>query len=401
MLDRRDLIRSAVALGAAYPLRARAGAPGNPVRIGILEDMSGVFSDLGGPGTLVAARMAAEDFGGTVLGRPIEVLGGDHQNKPDVGAAIGRKWFDVDGVGLITGLTNSAVALAIHRLAAEKGRIDIVVNAATDALVEEDCTPNGIMWNYTARAVVSATVRQVLETKGNSWFFVTSNYAGGTVMEDEGSPLIRAAGGKVVGSVRPPLGTTDFSSELLTAQASGAEVLGIVTFGHDFLNFMKQMAEFGVNRTMRPIVPFVYHSDLRAVGPAVVQGMTVAAPFYWDLNPATRAWSDRFRALTGRSPDVGHGGTYGAVTHYLKAMRIANTSEAAPVLAAMRDLPVQDMYTEGARIRADGMVVRPIFLFEGKTPAQSRDPWDLLRYTGVVNKEAAFPIVSPAKCVLL
>jgi len=401
MLNRRDLMKASAALGALSPLRARAEADATPVRIGVLEDMSGVFADLGGPSTLVAAKMAAEDFGGTVLNRPIEVIGGDHQNKPDVGAALGRKWFDVDNVGLITGLTNSAVALAIHKLAAEKDRIDIVVNAATDALVEESCSANGIMWNYTARAIVTATTEQVLKAKGSSWFFITSNYAGGLVMEDEGSPLIRAAGGKVMGSVHPPLGTTDFSSELLTAQSSGAEVLGIVTFGHDFLNVMKQMAEFGVNRTMRPIVPFVYHSDLRAVGPAVVQGMTVAAPFYWDLNPATRAWSDRFRKLTGRAPDVGHAGAYTAVAHYLKGVRLAGTDRTGPVLAAMRDQPVADMYTNGARIRADGMVVRSIYLFEGKTPAESSDPWDLLRYTGVVEKDAAFPIPVPAKCALL
>ncbi len=402
MITRRMMLAAGSAsLGVVQPMPAKAQRQTGAIRIGVLEDMSGVFSELGGQGTVVAARMAVEDFGGTVLDRPIEVLGGDHHNKPDIGGAIARKWFDADNVGLITGLTNSAVALAIHTLAAEKDRIDIVVNATNDALIEENCSPNGIMWNYTARAVVTSTVTQALKSVGKSWFFVASDFVGGHIMENEASPLLRAAGGRSVGSIYPPLGTTDFSSELLAAQSSGAEVLAVVTYGQDFLNIMKQAAEFGILRTMRPVVPFVYQSDLHAVGPAVIQGMTVAAPFYWDLNPETRAWSARFRALTGRAPDMGHGGAYAAVSHYLKSVRLAGTDKAGPVLQAMRSLPIDDMYTSGASIRRDGMVVRPMHLFEGKAPAESRDPWDLLRHTGTVDKDAAFALPPGNKCHLL
>ena len=399
MVTRRVVLGAGAAAGLLLPRATRAQA--QPVRIGVLEDMSGVFSELGGPSTLVAARMAVGDFGGSVLGRPVEVVGGDHQNKPDVGATIARRWFDVDKVGMITGLTNSAVALAVHKLAAEKNGIDIVVNAASDSLIEENCSPNGFLWNQSARAIVTATVQQAGKYADNSWFFITSDYAGGRVMEDEAAPLINGSGGKLMGASHPPVGTTDFSSQLLTAQASGAKLLGVVTFGQDFTNIMKQVAEFGLPPAMRPVAPFVFHSDLHAVGPAVIQGMTVAAAFYWDLNPQTRSWSERFRKLTGRAPDMGHGGAYTAVTHYLKSVQQAGTDETRAVLQAMRDLPVTDMYTQGARIRKDGMVLRPIHLLEGKTPAESRDPWDLLRETGTVEPDVAFPVPAEAKCRLL
>lgn len=374
---------------------------GNPVKIGVLDDMSGPFSDLAGPGSLAAAKMAAEDFGGTVLGRPVLVIGGDHQNKPDVGAGIARQWYDVDNVGLITGLTNSAVALAVHRLSAEKKKIDIVVTAAADRLIEDDCSPNGILWNYSARAIVTATIEQVRKSAGDTWFFVTSDYAGGHAMEDQAFPLIRAAGGKILGSVHPAVGTADYSSYLLQAKSSGAKILGIATFGSDFANLLKQAAEFGITKTMTPVSPFVFHADLHAVGPAAVQGMIVAAPFYWDLNAATRAWSKRFSAVAGHPPDMAHAGNYAAVSHYLKSVRAAGTDESGAVLAAMRKMPVDDMYTQGASIRKDGMVVRPIYTFVGKTPAESQGDWDLLRQTGTVDASVAFALPENDKCPLL
>lgn len=402
MITRRTALRvSAATLGAAWSRTGKAQGQPLPIRIGVLEDMSGVFSDLGGPSTVVAAKMAVQDFGGSVLSRPIEVLAGDHQNKPDVGLAIGRRWYDVEKVSLIVGLTNSAVALGVHKLAADKDKIDIVVNAASDFLIEDNCSPNGILWNQSARSIVKSTVEQAGKSQGGSWYFITSDYAGGRIMETEARPIIQAMGDKFVGSVQPPLGAADFSSELLAAQSSGAKILGVVTFGQDFVNIMKQVDEFGLKRSMRIVAPFTYLSDLHAVGTAVVQGTTVAAPFYWDLNPETRAWSERFRKATGRAPDMGHGGTYGAVTHYLKAVSKAGTDETAPVLQAMREMPVNDMYTKDAFIRKDGMVVRPIYLFEGKKPSESRDPWDLLRQVGTVDKEVAFALPPNEKCKLL
>lgn len=405
MITRRTALQGlAASLGAASSTPTRAQGQALPVRIGVLEDMSGVFSDLGGPSTVAAAKLAVQDFGGSVLNRMVEVLAGDHQNKPDLGLTIGRRWYDVEKVSVIVGLTNSAVALAVHKLAADKDRIDIVVNAASDLLIEDNCSPNGILWNQSARAIVKSTVEQAGKSQAgadNSWFFITSDYAGGRIMEDEARPMIQAMGGKFVGSMHPPVGQADFSSELLAAQSSGAKILGVLTFGQDFVNIMKQAEEFGIRSGMRLVAPFTYLSDLHAVGPAVVQGTTVAAPFYWDLNSETRAWSERFRKLTGRAPDMGHGGAYGAVTHYLKAVSKAGTDETGAVLKAMRALPINDMYTKDCTIRKDGAVVRPIYLFEGKKPAESREPWDLLRQVGVVDKEVAFALPADDKCNLL
>ena len=400
MITRRSALvggLSTAALASSRPARAQ----GRPIKIGILEDMSGVFSDLGGPSTVVAARMAVKDFGGTLLGRPIEILSGDHQNKPDLGVLIARKWFDTEDVGLITGLTNSAVALGVQKLTADKNKINIVQNAATDLLIEQDCSPNAIIWNWTARAIVKLTVEQAMKTNGRKWYFIVSDYAGGKVMEEEAAPLIRAAGGTVLGTTRPPLGQADFASNLVTAQASGAEVLGVVTFGQDFMNLLKQASEFGINKAMQPVAPFVFHSDLRAVGPAAIQGMPVAAPFYWDLNPETRAWSGRFRAATGRAPDVGHAGTYNALLHYFRAVESAKTNETDAVLTAMRRMPIDDMSTKGGSIRADGLIERQMYLFVVKTPAESKEPWDLLRTVETVPKEVAFPAPREGRCPLL
>ncbi|MFG1257337.1 ABC transporter substrate-binding protein [Xanthobacter flavus] len=400
MVSRRTvLFGGALALTGAGS--GRASAQVQPIKIGVLEDMSGVFSDLGGNGTTIAARMAVEDFGGKVLGRPIEIVSGDHQNKPDLALSIARKWYDIEGVGLITGLTNSAVALGVQKLAADKNKINIVQNASTDVLIEQDCSPNAIIWNWTARTIVRLTVEMAMKTSGKTWYFIVSDYAGGRIMEDEATPLIKSAGGAVLGTSRPPVGEADFASHLLTAQASKAEVLGVVTFGQDFVNLLRQCVDFGIVRTMRPVAPFAFHSDLKAVGPQGIQGMPVAAPFYWDLNPETRAFSDRFRKLTGRPPDVGHAGTYNALIHYFKSLKAANTDQTADVLAAMRKMPINDMSTKDGFIRGDGMVVRQIYRFVGKTPAESKDPWDLLKFVDTVPKEAAFPEQKDPKCRLL
>ena len=401
MITRRRVIIAGGAAALARATPSLAQSKSKPVRIGILEDMSGPFADLGGPGSFVAARMAIDDFGGNVIGRPIEVLSGDHQNKPDIGGQIARSWYDLNDVRMITGLTNSAVALGIQKLTAEKNRINIVVTAALDRLIEEDCSPNGILWNYTGRAIVKSTIEQAIKTTENIWFFITSNYAGGRTMEEQATPLIQAAGGKILGTVHPPVGSSDFSSYLLQAQASGAKNLGVMTFGQDFITLMKQAAEFNIMKDMRPIAPFVFHSDLHSIGIAASQGMIVAAPFYWDLNEATRAFSIRFTKETGRPPDMAHGGVYTAITHYLKSIQAAGTDESAVVLMSMRKMPVNDMYTEGASIRADGMVVRPIYLFVVKSPSESTSDWDMLRQTGVVDKDLAFSLPADQKCPLL
>jgi branched-chain amino acid transport system substrate-binding protein len=302
---------------------------------------------------------------------------------------------------MITGLTNSAVALAVQNLTADKRKISIVQNAAADALVEANCSANGIVWNWTARPIVKSTVSRAIREGRKSWYFIVSDYAGGKAMEDQAADVIRAAGGSILGSVHPAVGTSDFASYLISARASGAQTLGVMTFGQDFVNLLKQAVEFGVTPQMQPIAPFVFQSDLHAAGLTAIQGMTVAAPFYWNLNPQTRAFSARFRKATGREPDVGHAGTYNAIMHYLNAVKSAKQTESAAILSAMRATPVNDMSTKDGKIREDGTVERQLYLFEGKKPSDSHDSWDLLRQIGEVPKEEAFPLPTPPKCILM
>lgn len=372
------------------------------LKIGVLEDMAGAYSDVAGNGSVIAAQLAIEDFGGTVLGRKIVLLSGDHQNKADVGANIARQWYEADGVRLIAGIGNSAVAIATHDLARATDRIDIASSAASPVLSNEHCTPNSFQWNYTTYSNAKMVASQVVANGGKSWFFLTTDYTFGTSIQADMTRFIEGAGGQVVGSVRMPLNNQDFASYLLQAQSSGAQIVGIAAAGADLVNSIKQAGEFGIvagGQAMSAAVGFV--QDIHTLGLDAAQGLYIAEPFYWDMDDATRAWSARFEKLAGKKPNGNHAGTYSGVLHYLKAVKAAGTIETAKVADAMRAMPVDDFYTHGATVRGDGLVLRDLYLFQVKSPDQSSGPWDVYRLVATgAGKDAYWP-VEESKCPLL
>jgi branched-chain amino acid transport system substrate-binding protein len=386
---------------AALSLAGAAQAE-EPLKIGVLEDMTGAYSDVAGDGSVVAARLAIEDFGGTVLGRKIELLSGDHQNKADVGANVARQWFEADGVRMIAGIGNSAVAIATHDIARATDRIDIASSAASPVLSNEHCSPNGFQWNYTTYSNAKMVASTVVAGGGKTWFFLTTDYTFGTSIQNDMTRFIEAAGGKVVGSVRMPLNNQDFASYLLQAQSSGAQIVGIAAAGSDLVTSIKQAGEFGLvagGQAMSATVGFV--QDIHTLGLDVAQGLYIAEPFYWDTDDATRAWSARFEALAGKKPNGNHAAAYSSVLHYLKAVKAAGTVETAKVLAAMHAAPVEDFYTHGARIRADGLVMRDLHLFQVKKPVESAGEWDVYRLVATSPGSEAYWPVAESKCPLL
>jgi branched-chain amino acid transport system substrate-binding protein len=377
-------------------------ADDDPVRIGVLDDMSGPFASVQGPGDVLAAQMAAEDFGGTVLGRRIEILPGDHQNKIDIGAAVAQRWFDVAKVGVVVGLGNSGVALAVQAIAREKNKISIATSAGTDQLTGSDCSPNGFHWVFDTYALAKATVTAVAARGGDSWFFVTADYAFGRTMVEQATRVILAAGGRVVGEARHPLGTLDFSSFILQAQSSGAKVVGLANAGADFVNSMKTSAEFGVVAKGQSIAgTVVFLADVHAIGLPIAQGLVFTEAFYWDQNEKTRAFSRRFAQRHGAPPTSLHAGAYSATLHYLKAVAAAGTDETGAILAKMRELPIDDVMTEGGWIRRDGRVMRTMYLIQVKTPQESKGEWDLLKIVATIPAEDAFRPLAEGNCPLV
>jgi branched-chain amino acid transport system substrate-binding protein len=377
-------------------------ADDEPVRIGVLDDMSGPFASVQGPGDVLAARMAAEDFGGTVLGRPIEILSGDHQNKIDIGVGVAQRWFDVAKVGVVVGLGNSGVALAVQAIAREKNRISIATSAGTDQLTGSDCSPNGFHWVFDTYALAKATVTAVAARGGDSWFFVTADYAFGRTMVEQATRMIVAARGRVVGEARHPLGTLDFSSFILQAQSSGAKVIGLANAGADFVNSMKTAAEFGVVAKGQSLAgTVVFLADVHAIGLPIAQGLVFTEAFYWDQNDKTRAFSRRFAQRHGTPPTSLHAGAYSATLHYLKAVAAAGSDETAAVLAKMRELPIDDVMTEGGWIRQDGRVMRTMYLIQVKTPQESEGEWDLLKIVATIPAADAFRPLAEGNCPLV
>lgn len=366
----------AILVGFACLWAVAAGA--QPVRIGVLNDQSGLYSDLSGPGSVIAARMAAEDAGGTVLGRPIEVISADHQNKPDVGAAIASRWYDREGVDAIVDVPVSSIALAVQEVARARHKIVMFSSAGSSDLTGKACSPTGFHWTFDTVALAKGTAAAVVKSGGDTWFFLTADYAFGYAMEADVRAIITAAGGRTVGAVRVPMGASDMSSFLLQAKESGAKVIGLANAGSDLINSIKQASEFGlVSGGQKLAGMLVFISDIHSLGLQTAQGLELTESFYWDLDDATRAWSDRFAArFGGRRPTMTQAGTYSAVAHYLKAVAVVGSTDGLAVAAQMRAMPVQDFMTHGARIRADGRVLRDFYLFEVKTPAESKGPWD-------------------------
>src|SRR5580658_4902725 len=380
---------------------AHAQVSDDPVRIGVLNDQSGLYADLGGPGSVVAARMAVEDFGGSVLGKPVEIVVADHQNKADIGAAIARRWFDAEKVDMAIGFDNSSVALAVERLAAEHNRIAIAGAVGSTAFTGKACTPTEASWLYDSYALTTSLARSVVAEGRDTWFFVTVDYAFGHSLEADATAAVLAAGGKVVGSVRHPLNTADFSSYLLQAQASSAKVVALANGGGDMINATKQANEFGLTKNQTLVSLLVFISDIHSMELQAAAGLKFVTAFYWDRNEETRAWSKRFFARQGRMPTMPQASVYSAVRHYLAAIAAAGTDEAKAVMAKMREMPVNDFYAKNGRLREDGRMVHDMYFAQVKKPSESTGPWDYYNMLGVIPGDQAFRSLADGGCPLV
>jgi branched-chain amino acid transport system substrate-binding protein len=374
---------------------------GERVKIGILTDMSGPFADNTGEGSVQAARMAIEDFGGSVRGRRIELVSADHQNNPGNGSAVAREWIDRDGVDLIADLVNTSVALAVMKVAKAKDRISFVVGSGSTRISNEDCTDTNVQWTYDTYATAATIVKSMIAEGKDSWFFITADYAFGHSTENDASAIIKAAGGKVLGSVRHPTNISDFASFLLQAQASGAKVVALASAGADATNTIKQAEEFGLT-TKQSIVGFAnVINDVHGLGLKSGQGMYLSEGFYWDSNAEARAFAKRFFDRMNKMPNMANAAMYSAITHYLKAIDAADTDDTAAVMAQMRKNPVDDIITKGGVVRADGLMVHDMYLFQVKSPDASRYPWDYLVQRSRIPGTEAFAPLSASRCPLI
>ncbi|MDB5590545.1 ABC transporter substrate-binding protein [Enterovirga sp.] len=393
---------TAFAAGLLFSTTALAQISGSALRIGVLDDQSGPLSALSGAGSVVAARMAVEDFGGTILGKPIEIVAADHQNKADIGANIARTWYDETGVSMITGLGNSSVSIAVQQLTRDKKRVSMVTSGGTFELTGKYCSPNGVHWTLDTYSVTKGTVESLVRQGAKTWFFLTADYAAGYSFEEVGRKTLVDTGGQAVGAVKHPLSTMDFSSFILQAQSSKAQVLGLANAGGDTINAIKQAVEFGLPaQGMRLAALYFDITDVHALGAQIGGGLTFTASFYWDMNEKTRAWSKRFMERHSTAPAQAHAGTYGAVTHYLKAVQAAGTDNADAVMAKMRELPIDDVYTKGGSVREDGRVIRDMYLFEVKQPKEASGSWDLLKLVDTIPGDKAFRPMSEGGCSYL
>jgi branched-chain amino acid transport system substrate-binding protein len=392
---------AAIALGAmsvAAPATAQGVREG--VKIGILNDQSGVYADYGGKYSLEAAKMAIEDFGGEVLGHKIELITADHQNKPDLATAIARRWYDTEGVDMITELTTSSVALAVQELSNDKKKIDIVVGAATSRITGDACTPYGFHWAFDTHALAVGTGGALVESGGDTWFFLTADYAFGYALEKDTSDIVKAKGGKVVGSVRIPLNSSDFSSFLLQAQSSKAKIVGLANAGLDTTNSIKQAAEFGIVKGGQKLAGLLMTlSEVNGLGLDAAQGLILTEGFYWDHDDKTRAFSERFFKRTDHMPSMIHAGTYSATLSYLKAVKAAGTKDSTAVAKKLKELPVDDAFAQG-KVLENGRMVHDMYLFEVKKPSDSKKPWDYYKQLAVVPGDKAFFTAKESGCPL-
>ena len=391
------IVAAAVGLTAASIMSlAQAQAP-QPLKIGLLAGLSGVYGDLT-QGEVEAMQLAVEDVGGKVLGRPVEIVSADHQTKPDIGASIARKWYD-EGVKMITGLDTSSVALAVRKVSQEKGQIDLNVGAGSTDLTGPACSETGAHWVYDTYALAHVTGNAVVKDGGDSWFFITADYAFGKSLEDETAAVVKAAGGKVLGDVKHPLSTQDFSSFVLQAQGSKAKIIGLANAGMDTVNAIKQSAEFGVVKGGQKLAGLLmFANDIQSLTLPVAQGLVLTEAFYWDQNDETRAWTKRFRAKKDKLPNMQIAGAYSATLHYLKAVQAAGTDDPKTVMAKMRETPINDVMTKNGKLREDGRVIRDMYLFQVKTPAESKGKDDIYKLVASVPGEQAYRPLKEGKC---
>jgi branched-chain amino acid transport system substrate-binding protein len=391
-LGLRLLLAAAVAL-AAGGARAAPKVSDGVVKIGVLTDMSGYYSDLAGAGSVLAARMAVEDFGGKVLGVPIEIVSADHQNKADVASNTARKWFDEEKVDAIADLVSSSTALAVMPVANEKKRVTLLSGPGTTAITGDKCTPYNFHWTYDNWALANGTGREVVKQGGDTWFFVTADYVFGKSLESDTAEVVKKAGGKVLGhALHPSPGTTDFSSFLLQAQSSGAKIIGLANAGADTVNCVKQAEEFGITPKQSLAGLLVFISDVHSLGLKAAKGMYLTTAFYWDRDDASRKWAQRFFERHKKMPTMVHAGVYSAVTHYLQAVKAAGTDDADAVAKKMKDTPVSDFFGKG-KIGPDGLFRHDMYLARVKAPEQSKKPWDYYEIVKTIPAAEAFPTV--------
>jgi len=370
------------------------------LKIGVINDQSGPYSDAFGRGSVIAAQMAVRDFGGVVLGRGIQILAADHQNKPDIGAGIVRKWFDNDGVEMAIDFGNSAVSLAVQSIAKTSDKIVIHTSATAD-ITQKSCIPTGFSWAHDSYALAASPVRVLIKQGLDTWFFIANDYAFGSSIIADTSRAIKENGGTVIGAVRHPINAGDFSSYLLQAQSSRAKVISFGNAGSDLANSLKQAQEFGIVAAgQRLVAPLVFITDIHSMGLAVTQGLSFVTPFYWDRNEKSREFGKRFLAEHGTMPTMSHAAVYSGVMHYLKAVRASGTSQTDVVARQMRELPVDDIFVEGGYIRPDGRMMHDLYLVQVKTPAESKGLWDYYKILETVRAEEAFRPLSESECPL-
>ena len=397
----RKVLMTSVATVAMLTAANAQQFSGDAVKIGVLTDLSGVYADFGGQGAVEAARMAVQDFGGKVNGKAIEVIAADHQNKADVAASKAREWFDTQGVDLITESLNSSVALAVSKVATEKKKLQIVTGAATSRLTNEDCGPYTIHYVYDTYALAKGTGSAVVKAGGESWFFLTADYAFGHSLEKDTSEVVKAAGGKVVGAVRHPLSASDFSSFLLQAQSSGAKVVGLANAGADTVNSIKAAYDFGLTKKQTLAGLLTLITDVHGLGLEQAQGLYTTEAWYWDQNDETRAFGKKFMDRTKKQPNSVQAGVYSAVTNYLKAVQAAGTDDADAVSKQLKSMPINDMFTKNGRIREDGLHEHDMYLFQVKAPKDSKQPWDYYKQVATIPAAEAFQPLSASRCPLV
>ncbi|NEX63685.1 ABC transporter substrate-binding protein [Noviherbaspirillum galbum] len=395
---------AATAAVSSLPAQAQQGKISDDVvKIGVLTDMSGLYSDLSGEGSVVAARMAVEDFGGKVLGKPVEVIFADHQNKSDIAASKAREWFDSQKVDMITDLVTSSTALAVADIAKQKNRIAMINGAGSSKLINENCTPNSVLYSWDTYALANGTANAVYKQGGDSWYFVTADYTFGHSLEKDASDVIKANNGKVLGAARHPLNASDFSSYLLKAQSSGAKVIALANAGGDTVNAIKAANEFGITTSGKQKLASLLMTinDVHSLGLNAAQGMYATDAFYWDLNDDTRAWSKKFFAKMKKMPNMIHAGVYSSTMHYLKAIQAAGTDDAGVVMKKMKETPINDFFAKNGKIREDGRMVHDMYLVQIKKPSESKSPWDYYNIRAVIPGDQAFQPLSKSACPLV
>ncbi len=380
--------------------QAQAQISGDVVRIGFITDMSGVYADVDGPAGADAIKMAIADFGGSVNGKKIEFISADHQNKADIAASKAREWFDQQGLDMLVGGSNSATALAMAKVAAEKKKPFIAIGAGTSRLTNEECTPYTIHYAYDTVALARGTSGALVRQGHKDWFFLTADYVFGQSLEKDASDVIKSSGGKVLGAVRHPLATADFSSFLLQAQSSKAQVLGLANAGGDTVNSIKAAAEFGILKKMKMAGLLVFVNDIHALGLGVTQGMYLTDGWYWDQNDENRAWSKKFMSKTKKAPSMLHAADYSATTFYLNAVKAAGTDDGDKVMAKMKSTKVNDVFAKNGVVRPDGRMVHDMFLMQVKSPSESKGEWDYYKQIAVIPGDQAFMTKAETKCVL-